>query len=621
MDKVEEGFHAVSRDPVRLRKELDKLASGPRPYQNARDRLAAAGQFAAPLMLEYLQNNSKQELHPYIIKAMTEIGRPRLFPLIEELRVSDPGLKVELVGVIGQIGYPQALPMLRQMQMDQSLSADTQAAVTRAISMIDRTGRASSMSPAQLYVAGGENFYSKKASYQAPLADEKTNPVWYFDSGLNNVVAINVPTQIWGYVMAARSAESALKAEPSNADAISLWLAADLSREIGLPADAKDPSKSEKTQEGTYYARAAGPQYLNPVLGRALDNQDSALALRAIDALEATGGASGLVTGADSPLVRALGHADRAVRFHAAFALAKANPVSQFPSYYRVVPILAEAVSSSSNPTALLVVPDEDLRNALSDALHNSDVHFTVFAGGSVTAALDKARRSPSIDVVVVPTSEAARVAEISRSEYRLANAPVLVTAEEAQIPALKVNLASRRGYGVIDRHADAAVIISTMQAAQSQMGVAPISADDASKFSLQALELLGRLATDHRSIYAVNEAVPALTDALKDKRADVAAASAGVIGKLNSAEGQRALAGVALMADADPAQRVIFFTQLAESAKHTGNALDATTVNAIIKTVSSDKEASVRLAAAGALGALNVPSNQASTLILEQAR
>ncbi len=31
LDKVEEGFRAVARDPQRLRRELDNLASGPRP--------------------------------------------------------------------------------------------------------------------------------------------------------------------------------------------------------------------------------------------------------------------------------------------------------------------------------------------------------------------------------------------------------------------------------------------------------------------------------------------------------------------------------------------------------------------------------------------------------------
>ena len=57
-------------------------------------------------------------------------------------------------------------------------------------------------------------------------------------------------------------------------------------------------------------------------------------------------------------------------------------------------------------------------------------------------------------------------------------------------------------------------------------------------------------------------------------------------------------------------------------SAKHTGNTLDGSQVSDLIKiVVSADGDAKLRAAASEALGALNVPSNQASTLILQQAK
>ena len=50
------------------------------------------------------------------------------------------------------------------------------------------------------------------------------------------------------------------------------------------------------------------------------------MALRAITALEATGGVSGLVSGRIQPLVRALSHPDRAVRFQVGVCAARAIP-------------------------------------------------------------------------------------------------------------------------------------------------------------------------------------------------------------------------------------------------------------------------------------------------------
>ncbi len=346
LDKIDEGYRVVARDPVRVRDEVDRLANGPRAYQNARERLIAAGQFAAPIFFEYLQDESKKNLHPYIKQVMAEIGRPLVNPLIEELRIADPILRIELVKVLGEIRYPQALPALRLLESDPDTKGELKDAIDRAIAMIDHTGQAATMSPSDLTLRAAENYYNRMSSYQPLHPDEKTNPIWLFDKNLNNVQAINVPTPIWSSVMALRLAEATLRADPNNDEAISLWLAASLRRDIQLPAGAVDPTRNADMQ---YIALASGPKYLDRVLTRAIDGHDAALALKAIDSLESTG-STGLVQGGESaPLVRALAYADRSVRFRAAFALAAANPTSQFPSYF---PRRADPLRKPSIPPA-----------------------------------------------------------------------------------------------------------------------------------------------------------------------------------------------------------------------------------------------------------------------------
>jgi hypothetical protein len=330
-----------------------------------------------------------------------------------------------------------------------------------------------------------------------------------------------------------------------------------------------------------------------------------------------------LVTSAEAPLVRALGYSDQAVRFNAAFALARANPLSQYPSYFRVVPILSEAVGSTAAPAALLVVANENDRNALSEALRSGDAHYTVYAGSSISAALEQARRAPTIDVVIVPNGpDAGRIADMARTEYRLTGVPVLVSTPAEEIAATKLKYAANKGYTVIDTQADEAAITAALAQARKDIGTAAVTAESANAFALTALRLLDILAGDHRSIYSINEATVTLIDALRDKRPEVVAAAAGVLGKLNSAEGERALASAAINAEGDAGLRVTFFHNLAESAKRTGNSLDGAQVTSLIKIVTAPEgDAKVRDAAAEALGALNVPSNQASTLILQQAR
>jgi HEAT repeat protein len=257
----------------------------------------------------------------------------------------------------------------------------------------------------------------------------------------------------------------------------------------------------------------------------------------------------------------------------------------------------------------------------LTDALRNSDAHFNVYAAATLSSALEQARRAAAIDLIVLPDAEKDRLTDIARSDFRIANAPVLVAASANALPALKGQLAGRKGFAAVDEKADAPGIMAALQQARGDAGAVSLSPEMATQYAATALDLLAMLAADHCTIYGVNEAVPTLVATLKDKRPEIVTAAARVLGEMNSEDGQRGLASTALASDSEPALRIIFLQQLAESAKHTGNALDASAINGIIKIVSSDPDPKTRLAAATALGALNVPSNQASTLILQQAK
>jgi len=622
LDKLEEGFRVVSRNPERIRAEVDRLGSGPRGYANAKARLINAGPFAAPVFIEYLQDEKKKSLQPYVLRVMGEIGRPLLPPLLEQLKMSEQGDKIALINVVGQIGYPQALPTLRHIVSDEKTPEGVKAAAEKAIAGIDRTG-ASPKAAADLFLASAQAYFAQKPSYQAPFPDQPTNPIWQYDKALNNVQAIPASTAIWHNIMAMRAAEQVIKLQPTNSQAITVWIAANLRRELQLPAGGVDPLKVEGKPDASFYARAAGPIYLNPILTTALTDHDAALALKVIDALEATGGTSGSVLAMQgAPLVKALSYPDRAVRFKAAFALAKANPAKEFTAHFRVVPILAEAIIGTGAPNALVVMADENTRNKMAATLRDSTNHYTVYTGSSLATALETARQAPAFDVVVIANGpEVIRVGQLGVTDYRLAGAPVLVTGEEESLPSIKVALAEAKGYAPLSQNADEAAITAALTAARNDVAVTPLDPEKANVFAATAVSLLNTLAGDRASIYKVDDALATLIEGLKDKRTDISTGVAGVLGKLNNIAAQKALATAALAPDVDPTLRAALLNALAESAKHTGNALDAASINALIKLVSSDGDVNVRTASATALGALNIPSNQASILISGQAK
>ena len=98
--------------------------------------------------------------------------------------------------------------------------------------------------------------------------DEKTNPVWYFDKNLNNVVPVQVPTAIWNYVMAMSDGRVGDRGGREQCGVrISLWLAANRGgRSATEGDDGCEPAAD--LQDAAFYCEAAGPVYMNPVLAR-----------------------------------------------------------------------------------------------------------------------------------------------------------------------------------------------------------------------------------------------------------------------------------------------------------------------------------------------------------------
>jgi hypothetical protein len=131
---------------------------------------------------------------------------------------------------------------------------------------------------------------------------------------------------------------------------------------------------------------------------------------------------------------------------------------------------------------------------------------------------------------------------------------------------------------------------------------------------------LLSTLAISHTHVYDLGAAEASLLGALKDKRADVAKAAAGVLGYLDSKQAQPGLLEVA-EADGTPDDvKIVLYGSLAQSAKNFGNRLSDEDVDGLQKVVDSASNLDVRTAAAAAAGALNLPPEQAKDLILKSA-
>ena len=154
--------------------------------------------------------------------------------------------------------------------------------------------------------------------------------------------------------------------------------------------------------------------------------------------------------------------------------------------------------------------------------------------------------------MIIVPYSEKDRVAALSKNDYRLMGVPVLLTSKKEDLARNQIMLQNEKGHTAIDEQATPESINTALNEARTEIGATPLKPETATDFATTALDLLARLAADHRSIYNVSEATPVLITALADKRPEVMSGAAKVLGLLNSADAQKALAAAALIESAD---------------------------------------------------------------------
>jgi predicted DNA-binding transcriptional regulator AlpA len=468
----------------------------------------------------------------------------------------------------------------------------------------------------------GEKFYDQQSSISADPRFPAAN-VWYWtEQGLTRK---QVPHEIWGDIMAMRACEYTLKLGGGSRgdDAVSLWLAANYKREADLPKDAKDTTRDENYPPAHYWGVQAGTRYLDNALGRALADHNSAVAYRAIRSMQEIGGQSDLFqNNSAKSLVDAMQYPDRKVRFEAALALAGALPQTKFEGQQRVIPLLAEAISQTGQVSVVLVLPDADAVNKLANDLKTS-AGYAVAGATTPEAAISMAAELPAVDVIVVSdeigNGNVDRLFNMANDNARLAGAARLViTKTSASIyeprkvsePLLSTTLAT-----------DAAGLKPAIDQARTKTGSLSLDPDVATQYAVRAGEMMIKVGISRGQVYDLMPAKQALLASLSDSRPEIVKLGGQVLALINDPAAQGGLLMTATDEKTTDDVKISLYKSLATSAKFFGNKLDSSQVQTLEKTVADAQNLEVRSAAAEARGALNLPADQAKSLIVKQSK
>jgi len=324
-------------------------------------------------------------------------------------------------------------------------------------------------------------------------------------------------------------------------------------------------------------------------------------------------GRSNLLAGPKGEAISdALRSPDRSVRFEAAFAVAAALPSQDFAAKDRVVPLMAEAVHQTGQPGLLVLFPSATV-NAKIEELKGAG--YNAVGAGNAEGVITAAGGLPAVDAVVisdeVPATEVQSLLTTLSGTPRLERAAkVIVSKSITQSPDPTLNYTPA---------SDAAGLKPVIEAARAKTGGVPMDDKIATAYALRSADLMAKLVINGNKVLDVSQAQAALLSSLEDTRPEVVKAVAGVLALLNDKQVQTALATKAGDEKAPDEVKIAVFKALATNAKNHGNLLDPDAIAIVQKSVAAGANLDVRSAAAEARGALNLPVDQAKTLILGQ--
>ncbi len=615
-----EGARAKKTDAARIQANLLRLEKGPRPYFLAMKELHFSGPYVVPHALAILQDPGRKDLHPYVHRALTELGQPVVRPLVRALATPNAELKERIATILGEIGYPHALPALKAIVEDPDAGQGAKAGASKAIIQI--ADEAMLQTPAKtLYLdLAGKYYYDK-----IPVADEAqpTTDIfdWVKDTGLLYRAA---PSKAVNEILASRACSDALKVDPGALAAVSLWVSSVMQMEAELgetTAREADPFLPDDMPSVDFFARAVGQQHLYNVLDRALRDENTPVAVRACRALEDTANEAFLTlyaeTKAGSPLVMALTYPDQRVRFAAAFALAAIRPEEPFTGVGKVVPTLTEALNLEAAKSILLVEPEDDNRNRLQAELRDEDWNVETAKTGN--DAIAKARAMPRVDAVIVSSRTRhvshADVVTMLRSDYRTAMTPILVLSWPAD-PVKAKWLEEKIPYlRALDHTIEPEALMAAVTEVKKEAGSLVLDEEAARSASLEAAEVLKGIALSSR-VYSAKRARRSLLESLVNRPDALVISVLGTLAEIADGEIARAMAGVAIDAERAKPVRVAALLNLARAARLVGNDLTKPQIQTLQK-MAADTDDDLRDAAGEALGALDLDAAEGATLIL----
>lgn len=626
LDKAyQSGLLARARDPEMIARNIKNLTGGQRARLLAREGLKQAGEYAMVQLLDAYLQADNSELSVAAQTVMIDMGRQAIVPLTTALPRLN-GLNQEKVArLLGLIPYKQSLPFLTDLVS----STDNTAVRAAAEQAIARLGGQPGTAADQ-YRGLAEAYYSENSNVTS-FPGEDFQLLWNFDPQ-TGLVMREIRTPVFHEAMAMQLLERAMQLESGsgnlNPDTLALWVASNYSRQFDTPQGYVNPAypTADAAEEGAsarrsaeYFGVASGSDVAQRVLSRALDRKDTQLARAALASVEQIAGSRAVAdqAGVRSPLSNALLYPNRRVQLDAALAIAATQPGQTFGGAERVIPTLASAVKGSPEQFATVLTTDVERYQVLRTILEKNG--FTVLPQGATFAELQGAiAEAPSIDLVVIAGFTGDLGANLkleSQAGLKTAASPVLILTSPDVVAEQSRAFQADARVAVRPTGTGEEALVNTINELIENAAGGPMTEEEAIAYADRSLAALRDLAVSNNMVLPVKDASSTLVALLPTSVAERRSQLADVLARIADQRAQQSLVTEAIES-AEDSDRAMLLLAAGESAKRFGNLLTPSQVEQVLEMASNPDE-SLATAAAGLLGALNVPNNNLLPLVL----
>jgi HEAT repeat protein len=543
---VRDAAYEAARDPARLRKLVQQL-NDPSPVtrHESLEQLRGADTASLAPLFEALRDRQRVAEHPRLREAIVDLGLPMVEPVLGALDCPDPGLRAEVIRVLGRFRTPRAVPLL----VGPYLHADTPAEVRQAAeqTLIEIVGQAPGQyETEQLLFHRAQELLEGALPGKLDFEDQVV--IWQWDEQQKTSVQKRYPVRDAALRMAARLARDLYQISPEKADVRRQFLLVTLEA-AKLDAGLNQPLPQG---EGTAYAAAAklGVAAVEDLLAFAAEHDHVPAAMAAAELLGQLGDARLLQAEGERPrpLALALQHGDRRLRMAAARAVMRIDPQQAYAGSSFLTEALDYAIRTVGSQRVLVAHPRLQQSQTLVGLL--SQVGFEADSVRTGKEVFRQAADQPDYEFVLLSDAidfpEGRETIQMLRRDPRTSRLPVGIMAREEYLRQAQQVTELVPLVLAFPRPHDAAGLAYQVDRLKALGGRERTTFNERLDQALEALDYFGHLAQAPQtySFYDLFRHQRALQSALATPQLSEKAAK--VLGRLGAPQAQRALVTLA---------------------------------------------------------------------------